>query len=53
MVLKTFVEAMLPRNASSVYGRGTAGEIWKSYLAEHIARELGQSGQIRILGAGR
>ena len=49
VVLKTFVEAMLPKNATSVYGRGTAGEIWKSYLAERIANELGRSGQINIL----
>ena len=53
VVLKSFVEAMLPKHATSVYGRGTAGDIWRSYLAEHIANELGHSGKIKILGAGR
>jgi len=49
MVLKTFVEAMLPKNAPDVYGKGTAGEIWKSYLAEHIAGELAKSGRLDLL----
>jgi len=47
-VLQHFVEAMLPREAESVYGRGTAGAFWKSMLAEHVARELARSGGVGI-----
>ncbi len=47
-VLQNFVEAMLPREAESVFGRGTAGAFWKSMLAEHVARELARSGGVGI-----
>ena len=47
-VLQSFVEAMLPREAESVFGRGTAGAFWKSMLAEQLARELTRSGGVGI-----
>jgi hypothetical protein len=47
-VLQSFVQAMLPKNATNVYGRGTAGEVWKSMLAEKIGEELARSGQVGI-----
>jgi hypothetical protein len=55
MVLQTFVQSLLPKDAASVFGRGTAGEVWKSMLAEQIAREIARSGGIGIAdraGAG-
>ena len=48
MVLSNFVESMLPSNASSVFGTGTAGGIWKSMLAQQIGTELARSGGIGI-----
>lgn len=39
-LMQTFVESMLPKNTSEIYGSGTAGEIWRSMLAEHIANEM-------------
>jgi peptidoglycan hydrolase FlgJ len=39
-LMQTFVESMLPKNASGIYGSGTAGEIWRSMLAEHVANEM-------------
>lgn len=41
--LQTFVEAMLPKDAKSLFGSGPAGKIWKSMLAEHLAIELARS----------
>jgi len=49
-VLQSFVEAMLPRDAERVFGGGTAGDIWKSMLAEQVAKELARSGGIGIAG---
>jgi peptidoglycan hydrolase FlgJ len=47
-VLKTFIESMLPANAETAFGKGTAGEIWKSMLAEQLANEMARSGQVGL-----
>jgi flagellar protein FlgJ len=47
-VLQRFVQSMLPKNAARVYGKGTAGEIWKSMLAEKLGAEIASSGQVGI-----
>lgn len=47
-LLQTFVESMLPEDGSALYGAGTAGEIWKSMLAEGIAAQLARAGGIGI-----
>jgi hypothetical protein len=47
-VLQRFIQSMLPKNAARVYGKGTAGEIWKSMLAEKLGAELAGSGQVGI-----
>ncbi len=47
-VLKTFVDAILPKDETSVYGQGTAGDIWKSMLADQIARQIAKSGAFGI-----
>jgi Rod binding domain-containing protein len=48
VALTSFVEAMLPKQASAVFGAGTAGDVWKSTLAEQIAAEMARSGGIGI-----
>ncbi|MEP9375447.1 rod-binding protein [Aquabacter sp. CN5-332] len=48
MVLSSFVESMLPTKASTVYGSGTAGDVWRSMLAERIANEVAKTGGIGI-----
>jgi Rod binding domain-containing protein len=48
MALQTFLQSMMPKDATSVFGKGTAGEIWKSMLAERLAHELARSGGIGI-----
>jgi peptidoglycan hydrolase FlgJ len=47
-VLQSFVETMLPKDAESVFGSGTAGDVWKGMLAEKIGAEIAQSGGIGI-----
>lgn len=54
MVLRNFVEAMLPKQSESVYGKGLAGDMWKSMLAERISDVMAERGGIgiadRVLG---
>jgi len=47
-VLQTFVQAMLPKHADGVFGRGLPGEVWKSMMAEVLAKELAESGRAGI-----
>ena len=54
-VIQQFVEAMLPK-AETVFGKGNAGGIWKSMLAEQIGQQIAQTGGIgiaRMLNASR
>jgi Rod binding domain-containing protein len=54
-VLQSFIETMLPKNAEAVFGKGTAGAIWKSMLAEKLADQISRNGGVgiaqRIAGA--
>jgi hypothetical protein len=47
-VLQSFLQSMLPRNAGTVYGKGTAGEVWRSMLAEQLGGQLAACGQVGI-----
>lgn len=47
-MLKTFVEAILPKDQSSYYGQGAAGDIWKGMLADQIAKQIAKSGAFGI-----
>jgi flagellar protein FlgJ len=47
-VLQSFVQSMLPNEAEGVFGRGTAGEMWKGLLAEQLGKQLARSGGIGI-----
>jgi peptidoglycan hydrolase FlgJ len=47
-ILKSFVDAILPKNEADVYGQGTAGDIWKSMLADQVARQIAKSGAFGI-----
>lgn len=48
MVLQTFIQNMLPNNAEGIYGKGLAGDMWKSQLAEHLAGVVADNGGIGI-----
>ncbi|KQT45163.1 hypothetical protein ASG43_12785 [Aureimonas sp. Leaf454] len=47
-MLRSFVEEMLPSENSAFFGDGTAGNIWKSMLAERIGEEMAAAGGIGI-----
>ena len=47
-VLRSFVENMLPKGDSSFFGKGTAGDVWRSMLAEQIGDEMAKNGGIGI-----
>lgn len=48
VVLQTFVRSMLPKEAEQVYGKGMAGDMWKSMMAERIADVIADRGGIGI-----
>jgi Rod binding domain-containing protein len=48
MVLQTFIQNMLPKDAEMVYGKGVAGDMWKSMLAEQLAGVMAERGGIGI-----
>jgi hypothetical protein len=50
-VLQSFIQSMLPNDTESVFGRGTAGEMWKGLLAEQLGKQFARSGGIGIAGA--
>jgi flagellar protein FlgJ len=48
MILRNFVEAMLPKSAETVYGKGLAGDMWKSMMAEQVANVVAERGGVGI-----
>ena len=44
VILEQFVQHMLPQDASAVFGEGTAGDIWKSMMAQQIGNTLAKGG---------
>lgn len=43
LVLKGLLETMLPKDAGTIFGRGAAGDIWRSMLADELAAGLGRT----------
>ena len=48
MVLQTFIQNMLPKDAESVYGKGMSGDMWKSLMAGKMAEVMSERGGIGI-----
>lgn len=48
MVLQTFLQHMMPKDTSSVYGEGMSGEMWQSLLAEKLGEAMASRGGIGI-----
>jgi len=51
MVLQTFIHNMLPKDAEGVYGKGFAGDMWKTQMAERLADTVAERGGIGIARA--
>jgi hypothetical protein len=47
-VLQTFIQSILPKESVAVFGSGTAGEIWRSMLAEQLGTQLARAGGVGI-----
>ena len=48
MMLSSFVGELLPKDASSVFGQGTAGDMWRSMLAEQVSLQIAKSGKLGL-----
>jgi len=48
LLLKGFIDQMLPRDAAAVFGAGVAGDVWRSMLSEKIADQIAKSGALKI-----
>lgn len=46
--LRTVVDEIMPKDAESVFGSGTAGSVWKSMMAEQVANQLAKSARFGI-----
>jgi peptidoglycan hydrolase FlgJ len=48
MMLNSFVSEMLPKDTSSVFGQGTAGDMWRSMLADQVSTQIAKSGKLGL-----
>lgn len=48
VLLQNMVEEMMPKDSEAMFGSGTAGNMWKSMLAEKIAEQIAKSGALGI-----
>lgn len=48
MVLQNFVKSMLPAESEEIYGKGTAGEMWRGMMADQLGEALAKGGGIGI-----
>jgi peptidoglycan hydrolase FlgJ len=47
-ILQSFVETMLPKESEELFGKGTAGSVWKSMLAEQLGNQLAKGQGVGI-----
>ena len=48
MMMSSFVGELLPKDTSSVFGQGMAGDMWRSMLAEQVSLEIAKSGKLGL-----
>ncbi|MBB4953938.1 Rod binding domain-containing protein [Agrobacterium vitis] len=48
VILQNFISSMLPKDSEAVFGKGNAGEIWKSMMAEQIGNTISERGGVGI-----
>jgi Rod binding domain-containing protein len=48
VMLNSFVSEMLPKDASTVFGQGLAGDMWKSMLADQVSRQMAKTDALGI-----
>ncbi|KQT82455.1 rod-binding protein [Aurantimonas sp. Leaf443] len=47
-VLRSLVEEMLPKDNEEFYGKGMAGNVWRSMMAERMGEEIARGGGVGI-----
>lgn len=48
MVLQNFVKSMMPAESEDIYGKGTAGEMWRGMMADQLGDALAKGRGIGI-----
>jgi len=48
MVLQNFVKSMMPAESEELYGKGTAGEMWRGMMADQLGDAIAKGGGIGI-----
>jgi peptidoglycan hydrolase FlgJ len=48
MMLNSFVSELLPKDTGEVFGQGTAGDMWRSMLAEQVSNQIAKSGKLGL-----
>jgi flagellar protein FlgJ len=47
-LINSFIGELLPKNAGSVFGEGSAGDMWRSMLSEQMSRQIAKSGALGL-----
>jgi Rod binding domain-containing protein len=48
VMLRSFTEQMMPKDTSSLYGEGTAADVWRSLQVDLMSQQIAKSGGIGI-----
>ncbi len=46
--IKNFIDTMQPSKTSSLYGKGTAGSVWQSFMSDAVAQKISEAGGVGI-----
>lgn len=49
MTMQVLVKAMLPQKCEAVFGKGMAGDVWKSMLAERLGASMAATGKLELV----
>ena len=47
-LINSFIGELLPKDAGSVFGEGSAGDMWRSMLSEQISEQIAKSGALGL-----
>lgn len=50
VLMRQMLQDVLPKKAASVYGGGTAGDVWRSLFAEQLAHAMSSAGRVGLAG---
>ena len=47
-LINSFIGELLPKDAGSVFGEGSAGDMWRSMLSEQVSQQIAKSGALGL-----